>query len=48
MPSYHCFDNVSIEWNKGDQVFKLYVSELGGRLGVLICSWKMSQILVSL
>jgi hypothetical protein len=25
MPSYHCSDNVSIEWNKGNQAFKLYM-----------------------
>jgi hypothetical protein len=31
MPSYHCSDNVSIEWYKGNQAFKFYyVSELGG------------------
>ena len=32
MRSYYRSDNASIEWNKGNQVFKLYnyVSELGG------------------
>jgi hypothetical protein len=25
MPSYHCSDNVSIEWNKDNQAFKLYM-----------------------
>jgi hypothetical protein len=25
MPSYHCSDNVNIEWNKGNQAFKLYM-----------------------
>ena len=32
MRSYHSSDSVSIEWNKGNQVFKLYMlSELDGR-----------------
>jgi hypothetical protein len=33
MRSYYRSDNASIEWNKGNQAFKLYnihVSELGG------------------
>ena len=31
MRSYHSSDSVSIEWNKDNQVFKLYMlSELGG------------------
>jgi hypothetical protein len=25
MSSYHCSDNVSIEWNKGNQSFKLFI-----------------------
>ncbi len=30
IPIFYCADNVSIELNEGNQVFKLYVSELGG------------------
>ena len=30
MPSYHCSDNVSIEWNKCNQAFQLYI---------YICEW---------
>jgi hypothetical protein len=28
MSSYHCSDNVNIEWNKSNQAIKLYVSAL--------------------
>ena len=47
MPSYHCSNNVSIEWNKGNQAFKLYmhVSELGGitRMSSYHCSDNVSM-----
>ena len=43
MPSYHCSDNVSVEWNKGNQAFKLYImSELITHMPSYHCSDNVS------
>jgi hypothetical protein len=39
MPSYHCSDNVSIEWNKGNQ----YVSELITHMPSYHCSDNVNE-----
>ena len=42
MPSYHCSDNVSIEWNKGNKHLIIYVSELITHMPSYHCSDNVS------